>query len=232
MQIVAIGGGGFSMEPGNPLLDTYVLGLARFERPKVCFIPTASYDSRDYVERFYQAFRGRDCEPSHLSVKTPNVPDVQAFLLAQDVLYIGGGDTLNLLDQWHKTKFDLLLKQALEAGIVVAGVSAGAVAWFEQAMTASTPGRFAPVKGLGLLEGSCCAHYDSESACRVSYHRFMRRGLIRPGLALDDGVALHYRNRTLARIVSSRPHAQAYRVEVRKNTLVETPLAPDYLGDA
>jgi len=229
-QIIAMGGGGFSMEPDNPLLDRYVLEQTGQDRPKVCFLPTASFDSQDYIDRFYRAFLQLRCEPSHLSLKSPNVPDVKEHLLAQDVLYVGGGDLMNLLDQWHKQRFDLILKQALEKGIVLAGVEAGSMCWFEAGIVESTEGQYAPAKGLGLLEGSNCVHYRSDVARRVAYHRYVLRGIVPAGVGADDGVALHYVDGALARIVSSRPEALAYRVEARKNTLIERDLPVEYLG--
>lgn len=229
-QIYVIGGGGFSMEPGNLALDKELLALSGKPKPKVCFVSTASFDSSDYIDRFYRAFLTLDCEPSHLTVKIPNVTNVRDHVMAQDILYVGGGDALNLFDQWQKTRFDLVIKEAYEAGIVLAGVSAGAFCWFEAGMTDSAPGQFAPVKGLGLLGGSLCVHYDSEPERKIAYQRFMLRGLIPPGMALDDGVALHYRDGALVRAVSSRPEARAYRVEVRKNTFVALPVEPAFLG--
>ncbi|MBO9541079.1 peptidase E [bacterium] len=229
-QIYAIGGGGFSLEPSNLALDKELLALSGKPKPKVCFISTASFDSGDYIDRFYRAFLTLDCEPSHLTVKIPNVASVRDHVMAQDILYVGGGDVLNLFDQWQKTRFDLVIKEAYEAGIVLAGVSAGAFCWFEAGMTDSAPGQFAPIKGLGLLKGSLCVHYDSEPERKMAYQRFMLRGLIDPGLALEDGVALHYVDGELRRAVSSREGAQAYRVEVRRNTIFALPEEPVYLG--
>lgn len=229
-QIIAMGGGGFSMEPDNPRLDLYVLQQTGKDRPRICFLPTASFDSRDYIDRFYRFFGMLSCEPSHLSLKMPDMPDVERHVLAQDVLYVGGGDLMNLLDQWHKQRFDLLLKRALEAGVIVAGVAAGAMCLFAAGLTEASPGQYAPAKGLGILAGSCCVHYRNDAPRRVSYHRYMVRGLLPAGVGIDDGVALHYVDGALARAVSSRQGALAYRVEARMNALVERELAVDYLG--
>ncbi len=230
-QIIAMGGGGFSMEPDNPRLDLYVLAQSGQDRPKICFLPTASFDSQDYIDRFYRSFLQLRCEPSHLALKSPNVPDVANHLLSQDILYVGGGDLMNLLDMWHKQRFDLLLKQALEKGVILAGVAAGSMCFFESGLIESSPGLFAPAKGLGLLAGSNCVHYRSEPARRIAYHRHLVRGLVPAGVGVEDGVALHYVDGALHRAVSSRPDALAYRVEARLNTILERELSVDYLSE-
>lgn len=228
-QIIAMGGGGFSMEPDNPRLDRYLLAQSGQDRPKICFLPTASFDSQDYIDRFYRSFLQLRCEPSHLSLKAPDLPDVTAHVLQQDILYVGGGDLMNLLDQWHKQRFDLVLRQALEQGVILAGVAAGSMCWFEAGLTEASPGQFAPAKGLGLLTGSNSIHYRSDPARRVAYHRYVLRGLMPAGIGAEDGVALHYVDGALSRVVSSRPEAFAYRVEARRNTLIERELAAEYL---
>src|SRR6266516_1479405 len=98
-QIVAFGGGGFSMESGNPLLDSYVLGLTGSARPRVCFLPTASGDADHYIVRFYRAFPASRCEPSHISLfrRERGPEDLRGHLLAQDVIYVGGGSVISLL---------------------------------------------------------------------------------------------------------------------------------------
>jgi dipeptidase E len=110
-QIVAIGGGGFSMEPDNPLLDQYVLNQCGAERPKICFVPTASGDAEGYIERFYQAFGRLECRPSHLSLFRPHTADLEAFVLSQDVIYVGGGNTRNLLVLWREWGLDRILRR-------------------------------------------------------------------------------------------------------------------------
>src|ERR1051325_5602686 len=136
-HIVAMGGGGFSMEPQNPLLDDFVLGLSRRQPARVCFVPTASADAPTYIVRFYRAFVGR-CAPSDLTLwNPPSLPrqpartsEIAAFIAEQDVFYVGGGDTANLLVLWRRHGVDTLLRQAWRDGAVLAGVSAGMLCWF------------------------------------------------------------------------------------------------------
>ena len=232
-QIVALGGGGFSEEPDNPALDRYILGLARRDEPRVCFIPTASGDAQSYVDRFYAAFAPFPCTPTHLSLFQTPPPDVAALVREQDVLYVGGGNTRNLLVLWREWGLDRLLRQAWEGGAVLAGISAGSICWFEGGVSDSVlPGALAPLDCLGFLPGSNCPHYDSEAERRPTYQRLIAAGALPDGYAADDGVALHFVGDRVERVVSSRPHANAYRVERRGDDAVETALSPVVLGPA
>src|SRR6201991_2361473 len=118
-QIVAFGGGGFSTEWGTPLLDDYVLSLTGVERPRVCFLPTASGDADHYVVRFYRAFSSSACEPSHISLfrRETGVGDVRAHLLGQDLIYVGGGSLVSLLGTWRAHRIDEMLREAWQAGV-------------------------------------------------------------------------------------------------------------------
>lgn len=230
MHIVAMGGGGFLMEPENPRLDDYILSLARRPTPRVCAIPTASGDDHWNALRFYDAFAKKDCKPTHLALFRRTVRDIRAFLLEQDVIYVGGGNTVSLLAVWRAHGVDTALREAHAAGVVLAGVSAGSLCWFEGGITDSFGPELAPIHdGLGLLPGSNCPHYDGEAQRRPTYHRAIAAGLA-PGYAADDGCALHFEGTSLKRIVSSRPNAKAYRVGLVGDAIEESPLPTDYLG--
>ena len=233
-QIVALGGGGFSMEKEGSLLDDYILSLIDSPRPRVCFLPTASGDADHYVVRFYRRF-SPGCEASHVSLfrrdqGTGGVEDdLAAHLLSQDLIYVGGGNMVSMLGAWRAHGLDSILRRAWRRGIVVCGPSAGSLCWFEQALSAFH-GAPRPVRGLGLLPFSNCVHYDAEPARRAEYHRAVAEGM-RGGYAADDGVALHFRGTRLQRAVSSSPHGGAYRVAVSGGRIRETRLAVSYLGD-
>lgn len=231
-QIVAMGGGGFSMEPEDSLLNDYILGLARRERPKICFIPTASGDSDKYIVRFYESFMERLCVPRHLSLFNPPTSDLKSFVFEQDIIYVGGGNTKNLIALWKEWGLDQVLREAWESGMILAGLSAGSICWFEEGLTDSIPGSLITLKCLGFLKGSNCPHYDGEKERRPSYHRLLSVGLISDGYATDDGVGLHFIGEQLEKIVSSRPHAKAYRLERRGEAVTELTLEPTYLGDS
>ena len=231
-QVVALGGGGFSMEPDNPLLDEFVLSRAPRERPRVCFLATASGDSPAYVEQFHRAFSSRDCVPSDLSLFKRTVIDLEAFVLAQDVIYVGGGNTANLLAVWRAHGLDLVLRRAWEHGIVLCGISAGMNCWFEQSVTDSFDlNALAPLHdGLGLLPGSCCPHYDGEAQRRPVFERLVADGALADGWAADDGAALVFEDRTLREVVVSRPGAHGYRVRRSAAGISEDQIDGRWLG--
>jgi dipeptidase E len=233
-----MGGGGFSMEPDNPLLDDFVLRLSRRHPARVCFVPTASADAPTYIVRFYRAFAGR-CIPTDLTMwnllSLPRRPartsDLAAFVAEQDVIYVGGGDTANLLVLWRRHGLDTLLRQAWSEGTVLAGVSAGMLCWFKGGVTDSFGGLEPLDDGLGLIDATACPHYDGEPERRPTYRRAIGNGM-RAGYAADDGAALHFCGLNLVDVVSSRPEAGAYRVELVGRDVTETRLPVRFLGAA
>ncbi|MEM9508800.1 MAG: peptidase E [Cyanobacteria bacterium P01_E01_bin.35] len=231
-QIVAMGGGGWGMEPDNPLLDFYVYSLSSKKEPKVCFLPTASGDSEEYVERFYQQFRPKPAHLSHLSLFKPHTSDLRGFILEQDLIYVGGGNTKSLIALWKEWQLDEILREAWSAGIILCGLSAGSICWFEAGVTDSIPGYYTALSCLGFLPGSNCPHYYGETERRPSYHQLLSKGFISNGYATDDGVALHFIENRLAHIVSSRPTAMAYLLEIKDGKVTESPLKPRYLGSS
>ncbi|HEY4098930.1 MAG TPA: peptidase E [Baekduia sp.] len=230
-QIVAFGGGGFSMEAGNPLLDDYVLAATGRDRPRVCFLPTASGDADHYVVRFYRRFSGV-ADTSHVSLFRRDKGggavegDLEAHLLQQDLIYVGGGSVLSLLGTWRAHGVDSLLKRAWRRGVMLCGLSAGSLCWFSEAITAFH-GPPEPVRGLGLLPHSNCVHYDGEAERGEVYRRMVADGRLREGYAAEDGAALHFEGRELLRAVSSRAKARAFRVSADG----EHPLDVQYLGE-
>jgi len=231
-QIFAMGGGGFSMEPDNPLLDDYLLSLVPTgRRPRVCFVPTASGDSDGYSGRFLDAFGPERAEATVLSLFARTVGDLEAFLLEQDVVYVGGGSTANLLAVWRVHGLDVALKKAYEAGVVLAGISAGMNCWFEASVTDSfdTNGCGPLLDGLGLVPGSACPHYDGEALRRGCFHDLVQDGFP-GGYAAEDGVGLHFTNGQLTDVVTSRPGASAYTVTRVDGKVSEQRLPARYLG--
>jgi peptidase E len=230
-QIVAFGGGGFSIGSDNSLLDDYVLGLVSGRPAKVCFLPTASGDADHYVLRFYRTFSPR-CETSHVSLfrRDSGVGDIRRHLLSRDLIYVGGGSVLSLLGAWRAHGIDTILREAWDAGVILCGPSAGSLCWFAEGVTAfhGPPER---VEGLGFLPCSNCVHFDAEPERWDAYRRMVADGMP-DGYAVDDGAALHFDGEQLLRAVSSRPDSRAYRVRSCGGRVTKRALGCMQLGAA
>jgi len=229
--IFAMGGGGFTMEPSNPLLDDYVLSLAAAARPRVLFLPTASGDTLDQMNAFRARFAGRPCVPEQLSLFRLHGArrTLEEIVLSQDVIYVGGGSMRNMLAIWKAHSLDTMLVEAWRRGIVLAGLSAGAMCWFEGGVTCSG-GPAEAIEGMRLLRGSLTVHADGEPERLPVWLRSVRDGTLPGGWALDDGVGLVFRGRELRGAVSSRPGAGAERVDAVEDELVRRRLDVELLA--
>lgn len=224
-----MGGGGFSMD--DPLLDRFVLDLVDSPSPKVCFIPTASGDSPGYIDKFTTAFTAYGAQPSVLSLFYREVDNIVEFLGGQDIIYVGGGSTVNMLNIWDIHGVDAALRMAWATGVVLAGLSAGANCWFEWFTTDSfRVGRADPAEGLGFLKGSFSPHHSSEPARRPEYAKLIASGTIPDGYACDDYAAIHFAGNA-HQAITSRPDAAAYRVShAEGESFDEVKLTAAYLG--
>jgi peptidase E len=231
-RIVAMGGGGFSVDGDNTMLDDFVLSLAKVDgKPKVSFVPTASGDADGYISRFFEAFPAERAQASVLSLFRREYADLREHVLSQDVVYVGGGSTLNLLAVWRAHGLDRVLREAYESGVVLAGLSAGMNCWFEASVTDSWGVEdLRPLDdGLGLLTGSACPHYDGEPERRPTYRRLVEEGFP-AGYAVQDCAALYFQDGWLDTVVASQPGAQAFWVECGPEGISERPLPVRFLG--
>jgi dipeptidase E len=231
-QIFAMGGGGFTMEPANPLLDDFVLSLADVGEPHILFLPTASGDTTTQINAFKSRFAERACVTEHLSLfhlrdATRSLADT---VLSQDIVYVGGGSMRNLLALWHAHGLDRLLVQAWQRGTVLAGLSAGAMCWFQGGVTRSS-GPPEAIAGLGILEGSLTVHADGEPERLPVWLAAVRDGTLPGGWALDDGVGLLFRGERVERAISSRPGAGAQRVDAIEGELMRKRIDVELLGE-
>ena len=242
-RIVAIGGGGFGSTGRDGPLDAYIAELAagRSEwpvaggpvRPRICLLPTASGDPKEQITRFNATFRRLGCSPSHLALfRLGDQPEVELrdHLLGQDAIYVGGGSLANLLAIWRTHGLDDVLREAWESGILLCGVSAGSMCWFEAGITRSH-GDPRPSPGLGFLAGSNCVHYSNDPDRRPRYHEAMLAGGLPAGWGVPDGTALVFEGRELAEVVTAREGSSAYRVAVVDGELVETERVARLLED-
>jgi len=218
-HIVGLGGGG-DTSAQTALLHDYVLGLTGKERPRVCLVPTASNEAPEYMLRFYENMSGH-AHASHVSFFPWPRDDLREHVLAQDAIFVSGGNTANLLAIWRAHGFDEIIREAWEQGIVLAGSSAGMICWFEAGVTDSFGPQLEGMRdGLGFLPGSACPHYDGEEQRRPVYTRLVANGFP-PGVAADDSVGLHYVGTELSQVVTTREGSRAYRVEPGNETPIE-----------
>lgn len=231
--ILAMGGGGFTMEPDNPALDDYALSLTQAREPRVLFLPTASGDPTAQIQAFRHRFGGRACRAEHLSLFRlhGSTRTLRERLAGQDLIYVGGGSMRNLLAVWRAHELDALLTEAWQRGTVLCGLSAGAMCWFQGGITKSA-GPPEPIAGLGLLSGSLSVHADGEPERLPAWLDAVKTGALPGGWAADDGVGLVYRGKELERVVSSRPAATALRVDAVGGELVRRRVQPELLDVA
>jgi peptidase E len=236
-QIVA-GSAGFKDTGSNPYqwrlgpVVRYALRCSGATRPKLCWIGTAGGDTMLDLRGFYGATSGEAVQASHLQLfGRPNV-DPRQHLLAQDVIWVHGGSVVNLLAVWRAHGLDAILRAAWERGVVLAGISAGAICWHAGGNTDSFGSQLAPVTdALGFLPFSTCVHYDSEPARRPHYQSLIAERTLGDGYATDDGVAIHYREREVHRVIADTADRFAYRVfRSASGGVVEERLQPQLLA--
>jgi dipeptidase E len=216
-QIVAIGGGKMCRE-----LAGYLVGLTGKERPAVLYIGTAMAEDSDAALLMYDRFAGL-AELSRLEFFPWPPEDLRSVVLGADIVFVGGGNTANMLAIWRVHGVDELVREALDGGVVLSGSSAGGICWFEQGVTDSFGPQLGPMDCLGFLEGSFCPHWDDEELRKPVYRGLVKDGFP-AGYAADAGVGLHFADGELREVVACEEGSKAYQVELRDGKVVETPI--------
>jgi dipeptidase E len=227
-----MGGGALPADLDNLLLVEYFLKQTRRRKPRVAFIGAAHGDAEAGRLRFYAGFSRFDCHPTHLPLFARTPRDLESFVLEQDAIYVGGGNTRSMLAVWRDWGLDRHLRTAWEDGVVLGGGSAGSICWFQYGVTDSIAGPLTALPCLGFLPGSNCPHYDSEPQRRPAFRKLIAGGRIPDGVAADDGAALHYIGEKLARVVSNSPRAKGWRLTRSGRRAIERRLPTRYLGKA
>ncbi|MDC0084237.1 peptidase E [Oceanospirillaceae bacterium] len=218
--IIAIGGGGFTHET-DPDLEDFILAQSPVKHPNIGFIGAASHDSPSRIDLFYQRFLGSTQSPSHL-LQSASIQTAKDWVSQQDIIYVGGGDTQHLLSYFRKNQLDHVLATAANSGTILAGVSAGAVCWYEFALSDAAGNGLEPLPGIGLIAGSCCPHYSSEPGRQMAFQQQISNGTLPNGIAIDDGVAVLTRSGQPPRFYSAREALGAYAVEKRGRESIST----------
>lgn len=229
-RILALGGGGFLMEDTPSPVDEYIVRLAAKPRPKICFVATASGDLPEHIDKFYAAYGRLHCAPSHLAFfRKPTagsiaLSDLEAGLLSQDLIFVGGGNTKSALGVWREWRLDSLFHRALSSGVLLSGMSAGAMCWYESGLTDSYWGSgYQPLACLGFLQGACAVHYHSDPQRQSRLSDALVAGAIPAAVAIDDYAGVLYENGAVAQVVSWRSGATAYSVTLQSGRVIETP---------
>ncbi|MBO0819497.1 MAG: peptidase E [Nocardiopsaceae bacterium] len=231
-HVLAVGGGMLMPQHEVPSHFRYAMELTGRPRPRLCLINTATGDDPAGYVRLQDRLAGTDARVTRLALfSMPNVADPEDHLLSQDVIFVGGGSVANMMAVWRVHGVDEILRKAWQAGIVLAGSSAGGICWFSGGTTDSFGVKLrAFTGGMGMLPGSYCPHYHSEPERRPLYRRLVADGTLPAGLACDDGVGAHFVDDDLTELVSDRPDGRAYRIVPRDGDTDETALTPRFLG--
>jgi dipeptidase E len=233
-RILALGGGGFLMENRHSPVDQYIVRLTAKVRPRVCFVSTPSGDLPQTIDKFYEAYGSLDCEPCHLAFFRNPLPGAVALasiedtLLGMDAIFVGGGNTKSALGVWQEWGLRSIFQRALGAGVLLSGMSAGAICWFEGGLTDSIWGAgFQPIRGLGFLAGACSVHYHSEASRRERLHENVQARIFAEAIGIDDYAGVLYEDGRIAQVVNWRRGATAYRVGYRDGRIVEEALSSE-----
>ena len=221
-QIIAIGGGGFGRNPGEGIIENYILEQSDANKPKICINPTATGADAGYIESYYSTFSMLECDPVHLDF-FKRTPDLEDLILNQDIIFVGGGNTKSMLAVWRDWNLDKLLKIAYQNGTIMCGVSAGAICWFDSGITDSWEEELKIMSCLGFVKGLCCPNYDEEPERRPTVHELIKDQEMDSCIAVDGGCALHLINEDPYRSVAFSEKKNAFHVSMKNNLVDESP---------
>ena len=221
-NIIAIGGGGFGRNPGDGVIEQYILDQANVEKPNICFIPTATGDNEAYKVNYYSTFSKLNCNPVHLDFfkRTPNL---EKLISEQNAIFIGGGNTKSMLAVWKDWGLDDLLHKAYKNGIVMSGVSAGANCWFESAVVDSWADDLQVINCMGFVKGNYCPHYDEEPQRRPSVKKFLEDEVFDSCFSSEGNSALHIKNESDYLSINFGKEKKSYKVSLVNGKVIEVP---------
>lgn len=222
-QIIAIGGGGFGRNPQQSLIEQYILDQAKSNRPNILFIPTATGELDSYIVNFYKVFSKLQCTPNHLSF-FKRTPDLQKLIADQDVIFVGGGNTKSMLAVWREWQLDECLRNAYNNGVVMSGVSAGAICWFKHGITDSWESELKLMPCLEFVDGVCCPHYDEEPERRPTTKKLLTNNIYQEVIGIEGGCALHIKDENIFKAVQFSRKKNSYRVTAKDNKIIESPI--------
>ena len=219
-QVIAIGGGGFGRNPGNGIIEKYILDQSGKKIPNICFIPTATGDDESYKVSYYSTHSKLDCNPTHLDLfkRTPNL---EQLILSQDIIFVGGGNTKSMLSVWREWGLNDILREAYDSGVIMSGVSAGAICWFEKGITDSWADDLAVMECMGFVDGICCPHYDEEPERRPFVKKVLENNTIDHCLGVEGNCALHMKDGVPFKAINFGSNKNSYMVTHTEGDVLE-----------
>ena len=221
-QVIAIGGGGFGRTKDSNLIEQYILDQSLKDQPNICLIPTATGDLNQYIVNFYSVFTKLHCNPSHISFFNRTI-DLEKHISNQDIIFVGGGNTKSMLAVWREWGLDKILKSAYDSGVVMSGVSAGAICWFEQGLTDSWSSDLRMMPCMNFIPGNCAPHYDEEPQRRPTTKKLLQDGYINFMYGIEGGAALHFIDEKPHKTIRFIKNKHAYKVTLSGNSINESP---------
>ena len=221
-QVIAIGGGGFGRTQESNLIEQFILDQTSKKNPKICFIPTATGDLDPYIVNYYSVFSKLNCEATHISFFKRTI-DLEEHVLKQDAIFVGGGNTKSMLAVWKDWGLDLILKKAYDRGVVMSGVSAGAICWFKNGLTDSWASELKMMECMNFIPGNCAPHYDEEPERRPATKKFLQEQSITSMFGIEGGAALHFIDEQPNSTIRFKKNKNAYRVTLESNKVNEDP---------
>jgi len=221
-QIIAIGGGGFGRSPSEGIIEKYIIKQSKVTTPKICFIPTATGDNEGYKVNYYSTFSKLNCRPCHLDF-FKRTPDLENLIFSQDIVFVGGGNTKSMLAVWEDWGLGKILKVAYDSGIIMCGVSAGAICWFEKGISDSWANELKIINCLGFIPGNCCPHFDEEPQRKPALKKFLMKGALEDCNAIDGGCAIHFKDGNPYKAIAFHKGKNAYLVRLNNNKITENP---------
>ncbi len=218
-HILAIGGGGFGRNNSSFLIEKYILSISSNNCPRICFLPTATGDNDSYIVRFYSIFTRLNCVPSHIEFFKRTI-DIYDHIMKQDVVFVGGGNTKSMLAVWSEWGMNNILKEAYNKGIVMSGVSAGAICWFTNGITDSWDSDLHLLKCLDFLEGTCCPHYDEEPD-RIPYvDKVINEKIVTNCISIEGGAGMHFIDGKPFKNICFKNNKKSYNVYLEKDKII------------
>ncbi len=219
-HIVAIGGGGFGRNDSSTLIEKYILSLSDKDFPKICFLPTATGDSDSYIVRYYSVFTGLKCIPTHIEFFKRTI-DIKTHILNQDIVFVGGGNTKSMLAIWSEWGMNNILKEAYNNGVIMSGVSAGAICWFTDGITDSWDNHLRILPCLDFIKGTCCPHYDEEPS-RIPYvKKVIEENIISSCISIEGGSAMHFIDGIPFKNISFKNNKNSYKVYYENKEIIQ-----------